>query len=192
MMIQHLLNPPYDSTIKVVYLYFDYQNHINQTVERVMSCLLYQIACSLPKLPSSLKESHQKSISGGSNPNLLELIELFKVCAKEYPSVLVVLDAFDECDLRQQGRMVSIIHQLCSVGIRVFITTRPHILPDLEQFKDAKLMEIKANEDDIENYLTRELQNRPRLSDSFKREVIKKIKSKARAMYGKFLNWLTR
>jgi hypothetical protein len=119
-------------------------------------------------------------------PPLSVLIDLFKTCARELSAVAVILDAFDECDVDERGRIVSeLLPPLSESGVKVYITTRHHLLDPLKlEFESSTFLEIKANKDDIENYLMQQIKHRwNRLPPDFKMEITRTISERADGMY---------
>jgi hypothetical protein len=96
--------------------------------------------------------------------------------------VFVVLDAFDEC-LKWREEIVSIVGQLYDSGVRVYITTQPHLLDHLlvKPLQGAVRQEISASESDIKDYVEKNLQ--PGLDKKLKGETIRTVFSGVDGMY---------
>jgi len=96
-----------------------------------------------------------------------------------------MLDAFDECDAQQHPDIISLIQQFCDSGMKVYVTTRHHLLEYLKaEFQWATIMKISAKNDDVRTYLTWQLsKKKKRISDDLKAKIIRTISSKAHGMY---------
>jgi hypothetical protein len=83
-------------------------------------------------------------------------------CTKENTAISVILDAFDECFQDQQARItVSLIKPICDAGIKIHITTRDSCLEQLKSvLKSASIEELRADCDDIKNYLDKKITER--------------------------------
>jgi hypothetical protein len=93
-----------------------------------------------------------------------------------------MFDALDECYDRHQGEVIWIIQQFNEAGIRVYVTARdPHWVSN--QLK-ARPFEIKAQYDDVKNYVTQQMRKRklPTLDCELKTEIIENISSGVHGM----------
>jgi len=126
-------------------------------------------------------------------PTFSALIESLLVCSKQFGSVLVVFDAFDECGESEQQDILSIIAQFVISGIAVCVTTRPHFVTELKQIADAAVLEIRVHESNIRKYLHTRLEIKS-LSDQLKTNIIEALSPRAQGMYtllfGSVINWL--
>ena len=127
---------------------------------------------------SEYKRNHQR-------PDLLALVKMFTECAEDYTSVSVVLDAFDECFQAEQRRVAELLlKRLCDVGIGIHITTRDSCVEVLTSvLKDASVEEIRADCDDIENYLEKQIEESDKsINNPFKAKLIETIRGRADGM----------
>lgn len=179
-MIDHLLEPSVE--VNPLYIFFDYKDAHIQTAEKVIASLLKQLLFPFDTLPSALEAMYDKSKTGSPRPVLSDLVQLFITCSSRLPAV-VLFDAFDECG--NQRRIISeLVVPLHKSGIRVCITTRPHVLQDLKHtFDSATIMEIRAQREDIETYLAHQLEQSQRLNATFKADIIRKLSNHADGMY---------
>ena len=165
------------------YFYFDYKDQLQQTAEVLLSSLLKQMAHPLEGLHPCLKSIYDQVSPGSAKPVLSDLVNLFITCAQHLKTVFVILDAFDECG--QQSRIIEhIIKRFSLSGIKVFITARPHLHETFKsEFDRATFFTITAEDDDVKNYITSELQTKKkRLNDNFRKEIIYEISSRAQGM----------
>jgi hypothetical protein len=73
--------------------------------------------------------------------------------------VVVLFDAFDECHPNQQTTISALIETFNTSSIRTYITTRHHRKSDLPEFQ-TDYLEIRAKDEDMRNYVQREMQRR--------------------------------
>jgi hypothetical protein len=134
---------------------------------------------------SCLDSIYDKVTHGSQKPGLSVLVKLFVECSRHFSAVSVLLDAFDECRPSQQSTIIDdVLKQFWLSGIKVYITLQSHLLDTFKnEFNSATIIEIKADDDDVKNYITRELEAKKKgLTDKFKAEIITKIGSRAQGM----------
>jgi hypothetical protein len=165
-------------------MYFDYANR-EQTAEKVVASLLKQLLIILDQIPPIIKTKYENYLSGAPRPIFSDFVKLLISCIKESPKVTPVMlfDAFDECSSDQQSKIFELIDQLSKANIKVYITTRPHILDYLERLEGSEIMEIQADDEDIKTFLKDKLQiTRRRIQDDSKEKIVRVISSKAQGM----------
>jgi hypothetical protein len=171
--------------IQVVYFYYQFQDALKQSAEEVLACLLKQLLEPLKQLPSCLESQYQvftNSSEPPARPDLTALIELFLQSSKHFDRVFVMIDAFDECGQvgRQPEKIVLALQSLSNSGIKIFITTQPHLLGDLRS-DSSTILEIRADETDIERYIRSNLPSR--VSKELEDDIVSTICVKSDGMY---------
>jgi len=139
-------------------MYFDYKDEQKQSRENVVATLLKQLATHLEVIPSKVEKMYNECVRRGTRPEFSELFEAFITCSKLLDSVLVMFDAFDECNNTQQHDILDFIQGCVKSGVRFCATTRPHIRQGLQdQLQDCVIRPIAAQNADIVRYLTARL-----------------------------------
>lgn len=192
--------------VGVVFYYFDYKKE-GQTALDVVRCLLKQLVCHLVGLPSrdhaddeSMKSNEEiekcyeyikvayyswKNSSG--SPKLEDFLKLFIASTKPFSSVFIVLDAYDESLEHERSGLIKELSRFSESGLRQLITTRPHLLDDKVKkalnVADVDIVEIQAQRDDVEKYLTKELDKNvddvdPELRDTIVRKITSSVQGK--------------
>lgn len=100
----------------------------------------------------------------------------------------MIIDAFDEClDGEEQEKLIQHLRQIHGFGIRLLVTTRPHMKDDLgKALPTASFLEVSADESDVEMYLRSKLRHhkfRPKLKD----DIVQAIKPAAAGMYSQII-----
>ena len=154
----------------------------------VVVSLLKQLIYSTDTIPSQVITMYNEAKKEYPRPNLSAFVDVLITCAKLAPFV-ILFDGFDESD--QRGIVWSkLIRPMYNSGIKVFITHRPHILQKSEiDFEEFTVMEIRAQDEDIEKYISQQLEveeKTKRLHQAFKARIIKEIKHQAKEMYNSF------
>jgi hypothetical protein len=83
----------------------------------------------------------------------------------------VLFDAYDECDPAEQATISALIETFNTSGIRTCITTRHHRRSDLPE-DQTHYLEIIAKDEDVRNYVRREMQRRRLMIESALEESI--------------------
>lgn len=158
-----------------------------------MRCILKQLLHQLPQLPEEIDKEYESWDKGGrkSKPDGDKFVIMTISCAKKFKKgTFVIVDALDECLERlEEDKVIGYLKSLYAAGIRLFITTRPHILDELDLravFGKAKIVEISAKDDDVETYLRKRLSQErwtKGIPGKLKQEIVEKIKTAAVGMY---------
>jgi hypothetical protein len=173
----------------VAYVYFDDQDQVNQTAEKVAASFLRQllVASRLDQLPPGLESAYNEfdeKAERASRPDLSAFINLFIATSKQFSIVSVLFDAYDECGRRQQGQIQLLIRRFLGAGIRVYITTWHYLREHLRNAFPVNMItiEVSADSGDVENYISTELKNES-VDMTLRPKIITTISAKARGMY---------
>ena len=135
----------------------------------------------LDKFPSCLKGllDDFDGGQGSGKTDLSNLIDLFVTSSNDVPSLSVVLDGFDECELPMREGIIDIVGHLYQAGIKVCVTTQSWLLADLTaKFEGASTLLIRADKCDVEEYIAANLPKKG-ITEELRREIINKISSEA-------------
>ena len=165
----------------------------------MVTSLLKQLVYQFMKIPSSLQSAYDKwdNNQRKRRPEENEFANIFTECTKEFSTVyrspvFVLLDAYDECLEVERVKLISHLKNFYKSGVRLYITTRTQFRGELQNsFAGAKILEIKANEIDVEIYLRDQLSTRKKnLEPKLKEMIIKTIKAGHQQWYESFLLYL--
>lgn len=172
--------------------YCSHSEENTQTPVHFAKSLLRQLCQSLVKLPKSVIEFHQRTRH--DMEDILwsqELQSVLKSTTSNCRHVFIILDALDEIeDLRQRNGLLSALKDVRSgnPNLRVLATTRPHLSDLQAQFLCPTVVNISAQEADVERMLLQKLESHPDFEffddDDLKNEVVHKLCS---ASDGNFL-----
>jgi len=161
-----------------IYYYFNFkEKHAD-----VAGCLLKQIIGFLPRLPQAVEDLYDRSVWRSTYPREADFVQLITKCAVNTSPIFVVLDGLDECPKGQQTETLSVTENFCQGGLKVLITSRPHVLRLPVTIKQTAILEIRASEQDIAQYLAVRLSDQD-IDESLKRDIINTIRKKADGMY---------
>ena len=174
--------------VGVVFYYFDY-NIKDQTAEYVVKCLLKQLVYQLGPLPPKLESAYDNWIKDSAKPPHDLFSDLLVACSKQFSTVFIVLDAFDECLEDERLEVVKHLEQFSKSGFRQFLTTRPHVRA-LDKVKkalkatDSDILEIEANKEDVEKYITRKLDEKIEdIEETLRMTIVEKISLGVQGQY---------
>jgi hypothetical protein len=93
----------------------------------------------------------------GRPPKLEDLIAVMISYFQFYTSIFVFFDALDESTEEQKEMTLELIGKLCDAGMRVFLTSRPHLESDVRRFVSIVPYEIRAQDVDLDLFIRAEL-----------------------------------
>jgi hypothetical protein len=130
-------------------------------------------------------KTHMKK---GTRPEMSELEGMFKLAVKPLSTFYLILDAFDECTVHQQPKIKDLTLRLSQLpNIKIMVTGRPHInFLQNDEFDKACTLEIKADEGDVQKYLSRELVN-AKQSPRIKEKIMDELSGQVDGTYPLFL-----
>ena len=167
----------------VACFYFDFATQKEQTTTNVLGALLKQLVCGLEAIPEEISQAYQeqrKSI-GGRGPQLSDIVGLLQTASSKNLT-FICIDALDECVARHRATLLNSLNQILhgSPGIRIFVTGRPHILPQVRGYLSHRTISISISSRrcDIITYLLAMLDGDtiPDAMDSaLKADILRKI-----------------
>ena len=140
---------------KVVYFYGKAAEPAD--IGAVVSSLLQQLVSQMDPLPSSLESIYDDYSISNARPEPPIMRDLFLEYAKEFPTVYVVLDGFDDCEDELQREIVSLVEYFVGASINVLFTSRLpfQCLRFHGRTDSVSTLAITAHPDDIRTYNTR-------------------------------------
>lgn len=172
----------------IAYIYCDYADRGDQTVENMIASLTKQLSLRTASIPNPVRELYRQCNQGKSRPDLSKIMETLKLLCIEFKQVFIVLDALDECDEQARRSLLAQLEKLDHSISRCFLTSRHHLLDMGKRYGKYPQIEINAKDQDIHQFLQIKIEEDEGLSDMMKRkqslkdEVIGTITSKAMNM----------
>lgn len=143
---------------QIVYFYFDYKAQTIQTGVYVVGTLLKQLLCQSNHIPADLESFYNNSIANHKKPSLENLMRFVGPLSR--PRVYAVFDALDECSDAYQRDVFSLFAHLEKSGVRLLISSRPHVRITRGQLESVKNLVVSADESDLENFVLRTLKTK--------------------------------
>jgi hypothetical protein len=184
----------------VTYFYFDYNDQETQNAEYVVSCLLKQLLYQVNSFPSKIVAHYEQCAKrGNEKPDLDTLTDLFQECTKQFSTVFVLFDAFDEF-LDGKNHQMALLDSLCKFsasGLKIFMTSRPHLrlLEDVKKSlktAESDVIRLKADRQDIQLYLLENLKEKAKdIDQDLQKEIVDVIASGVDGRYSSCRKTLT-
>ena len=178
-------------TATVACYYFDFASQNEQSPTSILGCLLKQLVFGLEEIPEEISEAYKdrKNAIGGQAPQISDILKMLQITSTRKRAFLC-LDAIDECAIEHQAKLLDSLGQFLqlSPGTRIFVTGRPHILPEIGRRLAGRVasVSISPNVDDIVTYLRSRLagDTTPDAMDSsLEADIMKKIPDDISEMY---------
>ena len=195
LVIDTLRDQAYEQNTTVLYLYCDYQAQKAQSVESMIGCLLVQVVREaisiqgeiLGDIRSAFNESKKRGGSGSQGLELPDMLQLFVKAISSSSRVYICIDAIDELLPEDRSEFLRALRQIIqeAPNARLFLTTRPHIRPELDKYltKGAYIIDIVAGQGDIARYVTKRIdfdnyQYPDSMTENLKNNVVETISEK--------------
>lgn len=128
---------------------------MTQTANDIAEKILRQLLGVLDTIPPKLESLYDSCTRTNARAELSDLKRILLLCIHNFSSVYVVFDALDECDDSHRREILTFVSQLQKWGCRILMSSRPHLRNSLEeQLDDTLIIETKADEQDVRNYIS--------------------------------------
>ena len=158
LVIDYLCDQAGGQNATVACFYFDFATEKEQPPARMLSCLLRQLVFGLEEVPEEILEAckDRKNGIGGQAPKISSILKMLQTTsAKKH--ALICIDGLDECAIEYRTKLLGLLDQLLqlSPGTRIFVTGRPHIVPEIGKRLSGRVtsISISPKRDDIATYL---------------------------------------
>lgn len=146
------------SDVGLAYVYFAFSRQQEQTVEHVLGSILAQLLQGLRCFPPNLYDLKDN----GNRPTPEQLFDEICLAASGYQQVFIVLDALDECSIKEKCRS-TILDYISTVqskkGVNLLATSRIHQdIASRFQGLHVTSLPISARDDDVYLFLARQLE----------------------------------
>ena len=191
MVIDNLCIQARGQNATVACFYFDFADQNEQSPASMLSSLLKQLVFGLEEIPEEILEAYEegKKAIGGQGlqvPNILKMLQT----TSSKRRMFICIDALDECATEDLAKLLDSLGQLLeqSPGTRIFVTGRPHILPEIKRRLAGGVtsLSITPKRDDIVIYLRSRLAadpTRDASDNNLEADILEKIPSNISEMY---------
>ncbi|KAK4971240.1 hypothetical protein LTR28_013361 [Elasticomyces elasticus] len=172
--------------VGIAFVYCNYKE-VEQNAASLIASLLQQLVEQQPSMPDSVRSLCEVHMRQRTRPGLAELSTLLQNTANQFSKVFVVVDALDESP--EETRRELIVEILKLRQDLHFIATSRHNADTEHLFRDASLLEIRADDADVESYVHGQIDRGDRLGrfvqadPSLREKIVEGIVSKAQGMF---------
>ena len=158
MAIDRLCNRARGQTATVACFYFDFVAEQEQSPAGILGSLLKQLVFGLKEIPEEISEAYEdrRNAIGGQGPQISDILQMLQTTSSR-KLAFICIDALDECATEHRVKLLNFLGQFLqqSPDTRVFMTGRPHILPEIERRLGGRVtsLSIIPKRDDIVTYL---------------------------------------
>ena len=191
--IDNLCNQVRGQNATVACFYFDFAAENEQSHVNMLGCLLKQLAFGLKEIPEEILEAYKdrKNAIGGQGPQISDILKmLWTTSARK--RAFICIDAVDECATEHRVELLDSLDRLLrqSPGTRIFMTGRPHILPEIGRRLNGRVtsVSISPKRDDIVAYLQSRLAadvTPDAMDNALEADILRKITGDISEMYVK-------
>jgi hypothetical protein len=169
----------------LAYIYCDYRDQKEQTIENILGAILKQLLALLAEIPEAVWKVYEERVGQGKPLSLTDAVDLLRITSAQFTTTYICLDALDELrDL--QGLLKSLRDRASSW--KIFITGRPQVRETIQQyFKEAQIIPIEARESDIRLYIEHAIggpddKEPDAMDDDLRRAILKRVVDSAEGM----------
>ncbi|KAJ6496277.1 hypothetical protein C8R45DRAFT_1132329 [Mycena sanguinolenta] len=161
MVVDHLRKSQESANTRVAVVFLNHKETETQSPSNVLAAIWQQLVFEQPLSPivEGLYSKHQEQ---RTRPSLVDIHSVLCSTASAFSRVFIVVDALDEYP--EDARNI-LLHRLSLLGSRIslMLTSRPHI--DIKYaISNFEIIEIRAAENDIREYLEGQIRKSQRLS----------------------------
>ena len=162
---------------------FDFATQKEQSSTSMLGALLKQLVCGLEEIPEEISQAYQdqKNAIGRRGPRLSDIVKMLQTTSSR-KRTFICIDALDECAEGHRVKLLDSLNQILqkTPGTRIFVTGRPHILPEIGRRLSGRVTSIRltTKRDDIIRYLHNRLDedtNPDAMDSSLQADILKKI-----------------
>ena len=156
--IDNLCNQAREQNATVACFYFDFASQNEQSPASILGSLLKQLVFGLEEIPEEISKAYndRRNSIGGQRPQISDILKMLQISSTR-KRAFICIDALDECATEHQVKLLDLLGQLVqqSPGIRIFVTGRPHILPEMGRrlTERVRSLSIMPKRNDIVTYL---------------------------------------
>ena len=175
----------------VACFYFDFAAKNEQSPTNMLGSLLKQLVCGQGEIPEEISRAYQDQQNdiGGRGPQLSDIVKMLRTTSSK-KRTFICIDALDECVEGHRVKLLNSLSQILrgSLSTRIFMTGRPHVLPEIGRRLARKItsISISPERDDIIGYLRNKLDedtNPDAMDSSLEADIMKKIPEDISEMY---------
>ena len=145
LVIDYLCDQAGGQNATVACFYFDFAAIKEQPSARALGCLLRQLVFGLEEIPEEISKAYRdrKNGIGGQVPKISSILKMLQTTSTK-KRAFICIDALDECATEYRAKLLDSLNHILqqSPGTRIFVTGRPHILPEIGRHLDGRVVSV--------------------------------------------------
>jgi len=142
--------------------YCNYQAQKEQSAVNIIGDLLAQVGEKVPAIESEIRRAFNEwKKRSDRSLQLPDMAQMFVDAISSIRRAYICIDAVDALPSENRSELLRTLQRIIqeAPNARLFLTTRPHIRPELDQHltKEAYVIDIVADQEDIARYVTQEI-----------------------------------
>lgn len=177
-----------DKVVQAV-IYCDYKDQANQTALNILGNITRQVIQGQSSSSKPLEDLYESLTKRSALPNLKDFEVLLHTVCRDFENVYLVIDALDELPPDRRKALLPVLLGLQKGQLaKVLVTSRPHPLDIQRAFQKQTKLEIRASDDDVQQFVRSQVDDDDDLLDAMdddeqmKEEVIETITTAAQGM----------
>jgi hypothetical protein len=165
--------------VLISFVYFDHKSQQVQAPEDVIACLLKQVLTKFDDVhvPPELVTSYDHHVSKGKRFDQSTLLQFLTTYSKKFSTVYAVFDALDECSESYQSKLFTLFGTLQQSGYyRLLGSFRPHLSKFQKVLGNPQILEVRADELDLEKYVGMRLEEKGNKISKLREECVQLAK----------------
>lgn len=175
--------------VAITYIYCNYKQQTEQSVQNLVTSLLKQLVQGDSLAYENVKSLYRRHNDCGTRPTLNEFLSVLDLEFERFWKVFIVIDALDECS-EVDGTRCRLLAALGTLKATVnLLVTSRNLASIAENFRETKHPDICASDIDVSRYIQNRIPREPRLArhvrayPTLQEEIVKKILENVRGMY---------
>jgi len=141
--------------IAITYFYLKHDEG-EKSPEKIAMILLRNLVSKASTIPRLLCKMYEDD-KIGTPPKFNDIVDLMISYFQYYTSIFVFFDGLDEGTQDQKQDVLDLIARVSRAGMRVFLTSQPHLELYVKELGTVVPYEIKAQERDLNPYIQERL-----------------------------------
>jgi len=189
--VDHLCSQARGQNATIACFYFDFASQNEQPPTRFLGSLLKQMVFGLEEIPEEISKAYEdrRNAVGGQGLQISDILSMLQTTSAG-KRAFICIDALDECATEHIAKVLDSLGQLLHrcPGSRVFVTGRPHLLPEIGARLGERVtsISISPKRDDIVTYLNSRLATdttSDAMDSTLEADILEKIPSDISEMY---------
>jgi hypothetical protein len=161
------------------YIYFDYNDTKSFQPENIVRSFIKQLLFRRSTIPEVIETHHNECTKTGKTIDIAMLKRQLLLMIPTLDCVFLLFDALDEISVESLREVMLLINDFRKTGAKIFCTSRINTIRVRDELGSPATTEIRANHDDIVDYITGQLDREYDYDEESKQEILDSLVEKA-------------